>query len=415
MNLFNVTYTTIINEHLQEILIQKSTYITIQNTTLLGRGIIFYDYETRLKNWNTHTIVDNIVRSKPLYYYKNTNFLTVPRNAGQVILANCSYMVIQNLVLENSSHGIQLAFSAYNIIRNNSIRGIGNWHIDSVGINLINSSNNVIYGNIINATITGIDITKASYNLIRQNTIVQNSVGLSLGQSEWNMISQNMFSENWDGIILYDSTNTTIRENTILNNYDVGINVYSGHPLFIYHNNLINNSLNAYNFGTYIWDNGYPCGGNYWSDNWWVIDENHGPGQNISGPDGIDDNPYNFISGIDRYPFIQVNGWDKPPNSPSNPHPVNGSSRVNVYTNLTWSGGDPYGDPVKYFVYLGTHPSMLRLVNITLECCYDPPNRLLGTTLYYWQIIALDDHNHEVAGPIWHFKTALEYEQIVPN
>ena len=53
-----------------------------------------------------------------------------------------------------------------------------------------------------------------------------------------------------------------------------------------------------------LWDNGYPSGGNYWS-NYVCIDIKSGPHQDILGSDGIGDTPY-IISenSIDRYPLV---------------------------------------------------------------------------------------------------------------
>jgi nitrous oxidase accessory protein NosD len=39
------------------------------------------------------------------------------------------------------------------------------------------------------------------------------------------------------------------------------------------------------------WDDGYPFGGNYWS-NYTGIDEYSGPSQNETSSDGIGDTPY---------------------------------------------------------------------------------------------------------------------------
>jgi hypothetical protein len=53
-----------------------------------------------------------------------------------------------------------------------------------------------------------------------------------------------------------------------------------------------------------VWDDGYPSGGNYWSD-YAGVDEKSGPGQNLTGSDGIGDTHY-IIDGNnrDRYPLM---------------------------------------------------------------------------------------------------------------
>ena len=53
-----------------------------------------------------------------------------------------------------------------------------------------------------------------------------------------------------------------------------------------------------------VWDNGYPDGGNYWS-NYTGVDEKSGPGQNQPGADGIGDSPQVITDkSTDQYPLI---------------------------------------------------------------------------------------------------------------
>jgi hypothetical protein len=93
----------------------------------------------------------------------------------------------------------------------------------------------------------------------------------------------------------------------------------------LYHNNFINNTQQAIEESGYNqWDNGYPSGGNYWSDfdepTEGAYDQYHGSDQNISGPDGLIDlglpegglNPYQLPGGgnLDRYPLMKP--WHTP-------------------------------------------------------------------------------------------------------
>ena len=55
------------------------------------------------------------------------------------------------------------------------------------------------------------------------------------------------------------------------------------------------------------WTNGYPSGGNYWSD-YNGTDSYRGPYQNVTGSDGIGDTPYAInATDIDNYPLM--NPW----------------------------------------------------------------------------------------------------------
>jgi len=62
--------------------------------------------------------------------------------------------------------------------------------------------------------------------------------------------------------------------------------------------------LQAYDYGENFWDNGYPSGGNYWSD-YTDVDLYSGSYQNETGSDGIWDHPYIIDqSNNDNYPLV---------------------------------------------------------------------------------------------------------------
>lgn len=96
----------------------------------------------------------------------------------------------------------------------------------------------------------------------------------------------------------------TIRENT-LNMVDYGIYLYSSSYNSIYHNNFLTNASRIFiSNSNNTWDNGYPSGGNYWS-NYTGIDNYSGPYQNETGSDGIGDAPLQIDQyNKDNYPLI---------------------------------------------------------------------------------------------------------------
>jgi VCBS repeat-containing protein len=105
-----------------------------------------------------------------------------------------------------------------------------------------------------------------------------------------------------------------------------------------------------------------------------------------------------------------------PPIMPSNPIPLNDSKNIDVNTDLKWSCGDPDGDDIIYNIYLGTiDPPPLILENHT-QTIYEP-GILNYSTVYYWQIVAIDIFGAETKGPIWTFKTEedLNNEPIRPT
>jgi parallel beta-helix repeat protein len=118
------------------------------------------------------------------------------------------------------------------------------------------------------------------------------------------------------GMSFLDLENTIVRNN-LIQNCSYGIYLINSANNLIYHN-IFNNTINAYSNWTNNWDNGYPSGGNYWSD-YNGTDLFSGPGQNVTGSDGIGDTPYNIeIGNQDRYPFTTQLAWDQTPPSITN-------------------------------------------------------------------------------------------------
>lgn len=107
------------------------------------------------------------------------------------------------------------------------------------------------------------------------------------------------------GILMVYSANNTLRENSIIGSL-AGIGILNSKSNRIHHNNLINNSIQAYDSSSNDneWDDGYPSGGNYWS-NYTGPDDFTGPGQDIPGSDGIRDIPFDFDPDTkDDYPLM---------------------------------------------------------------------------------------------------------------
>jgi parallel beta-helix repeat protein len=144
------------------------------------------------------------------------------------------------------------------------------------------------------------------------------------------LISGNTFQHCGYGLVVYGYGNVTIKDNLIDDcswgiwplSSDSGINIFDNtfsnngcgicvtggaHPtLKIYHNSFFSNYEHARGEGaTLEWDDGYPSGGNYWSG-YTDVDNNSGPGQNVTGPDGIWDHEYHIdpYGNIDHYPFV---------------------------------------------------------------------------------------------------------------
>ena len=105
------------------------------------------------------------------------------------------------------------------------------------------------------------------------------------------------------------------------------------------------------------------------------------------------------------YDTVQVYGINNPPYQPTNPNPENGVTGVPVNAVLSWTGGDPDGDSVKYDVYFGTINPPPKFMWNTSDTFLDPPGNMNYNTTYYWKIIAWDEWDVSNVGPVWHFTT----------
>jgi len=105
--------------------------------------------------------------------------------------------------------------------------------------------------------------------------------------------------------------------------------------------------------------------------------------------------------------FITGSLPNNPPYIPNNPDPGNGSTDVDIDTDLSWSGGDPdSGDTVVYDVFLEADDSSpdVQVADDITETTFDP-GILEYETKYYWRVIAKDNHGASTPGIVWRFTT----------
>ncbi len=186
------------------------------------------------------------------------------------------------------------------IIRNN--RGT-----NTFGVRL-ESTNNTIYGNTITNNAVGVQLALAN-NTIYGNTITNNFYGVLLVRGRRHSISRNNIQNNEYGVWGILSSSNRISENNVAYN-DIGVKLSESSNNSLYHNNFIDNTRQVYDsawkYPEYyspsvnVWDDGYPSGGNYWSN----YEERYPDAEELDGS-GIWDIPY-FIDGNnrDRYPLI---------------------------------------------------------------------------------------------------------------
>ena len=198
--------------------------------------------------------------------------------------AGTTVLVENNTISSNNGNGIGL-YAVYwcLIIKNNTISSNNGIGISSGGVShAVNVMNNII----VNNSGGGVSVTNpmfTSYYSIRNNIISSNGeYGIYLN-SYLNSVANNIISSNEYGIRLHVTGTGTpsgfiggndIYDNTITSN-DYGIYVTDCKKNKVY-NNYFDNTINAYDTSTTIWNllkkpgeniiGGSYFGGNYWSD-----------------------------------------------------------------------------------------------------------------------------------------------------
>ena len=238
----------------------------------------------------------NMVDGKPVVYLVNKQNLTIdPQthpNIGYLAIVNSTNITVQHLNMKNNGEGILFAYTNSSSIHN--VTAISNYN----GVRLVSSSNNSIFGNNLTANNGhGVSLRLSSNNSVTRNTIANNGYGITLESSLNNSMSRNNITANdGHGVLLSFSSNNSI-----------------------FHNNFVENQPQAKVYESYgnLWDDGYPSGGNYWSDYVGVgVDQYSGPDQNGTGSDGIGDSPYTLdANNRDGYPLmgafvVRSVGWE---------------------------------------------------------------------------------------------------------
>lgn len=258
------------------------------------------------------------------YAQNNTISDNIIANASSypiMIQAYAQDNVVVNNTISGCDEGVHIEDSSDgNLVAYNSISDIG-----FEGVYVLSSNSNVIVNNEISSSGQGVPgliypaITlRDSSNNTASNNVIQNCTGGVMAHSIHNdapamydVIENNIISNCDYAIILWHEegsipTYHEVTGNTLENN-GYGLYIIGAKNNTVIHNSFINNSngqASAQNL-TNTWDDGYPSGGNFWSD-YNGTDTFSGTYQNVSGSDGIGDTAYVTAAGnvTDRYPLI---------------------------------------------------------------------------------------------------------------
>jgi len=192
------------------LVIGSSENISVRDNVFWRDGIIL---SGTIEEQTSHTIENNLVNGKPLYYYGSKTGISVPEDAGQIILINCSYFTIKNCKLISVDYGIRLTYSSNNTIIDNSIISTG-----PAGIKLSSSHNNLISRNYIRGCSYGIYLTGSNNNVISYNDVERHSshVGIYIKSSSDNKICNNNINHSKTGVFIWMSDDNEISKNNVI-------------------------------------------------------------------------------------------------------------------------------------------------------------------------------------------------------
>ncbi len=301
----------------------------ILTKNLLGMRGINIDGLT-FEHYCTHSIdTSNIVDGKPIYYWRDRSGGIIPTDAGQVFLANCENICLENQNIQNRNMSIGIYYSnsitvRYNSIKNNFFGIFSHYSTDNLiynnscnynynfGLHILNSQDNIIFNNSFDLNrMFGLAAQNSNdCSIVRNNASNNGRSGILIRNSEKCIIEKNLIKNNNNhGILFNISDNNIIWKNEISFNGEAGIKLNTSNNNKIYYNSIIDNSIQTFEMGICNYnhfDNGNGEG-NYWSD---YSGLDNGSNGRIAG-DGIGDTKIPHL-GLDNYPFINDSGWLQP-------------------------------------------------------------------------------------------------------
>jgi parallel beta-helix repeat protein len=313
--------------HVETLIPRVQNINTGRNFTAVQDAI---DHETTL---NGHAL-----KVFPSIYYENV----VVHKSVAIVGEERSTTAIDG----NFSGGIVVSVTASNVnIRNLTVENSGSWL--SFGILMNFTQGNIVESSVLLNNALAIYLNSSSDNSIVANRILSNGDGVGLRNSPDNNITGNYVANchglnAGGGMWLWKAncTGNRITENTVTGStlYAMGFSQWASNNL-IHHNNFVNNSAQIHfddNTTANTWDDGYPSGGNYWSDHT-ASDAFRGMYQNETGFDGICDTAYAIGAGnADHYPLMGFFGPSTPTGANVTVFPI---SEVGlVFENVTIAG-----------------------------------------------------------------------------
>jgi parallel beta-helix repeat protein len=273
-------------------------YVSSSYTNITGNNISFNNIDgiflQTVSDWNT-------ISQNDIMYNGQTQ-----ESAG-IYLKNSpeNNTISNNRIIANNGFGIEFESALFNTIVNNTI----SQNIKHGIYGYSQSNNNEINQNVMTGNDNGTYLDDSYFNTFSRNNISQNSNGLYFILSSNNTIENNTITLNTrNGTYLEYSNDTKIFNNDIgNNNYGIYIGSNSQNTL-IYHNNILENTIQAYDLDPVnnSWHHPGLLEGNFWSD-YLGLDDGSGAAKHAISADGIGDTliPHPNTD-YDFYPLIET-------------------------------------------------------------------------------------------------------------
>ena len=285
------------------IMIMGNADFTLANGVTDGTGTAIDPYI--IENWEIDATSDMF----GVYVYATTahyiirNVHVSGSGSFGVAIYQASHGTVEGCLIDSGMFGMFVYESSYCNLTGNEVRDQDLLGIEIDACEWVNITGNTLSNN----NMSSIALLEAGHSTISSNTCTDsNMTGMMVMDSGYLWVENNNASNNAWGIAMNNTWNVVIADNDVTSNTDYGLLLGNSTDISVFHNVFIGNGVQAMQ-DTCVntaWDDGYPSGGNYWSD-YSGSDDNNGIDQDVPGADGIGDTPYVFdTGGTDRYPWM---------------------------------------------------------------------------------------------------------------